>query len=259
MRPALAALQTRFQDYLLDRAGDTSTMLPAIRDDYGLAAPERLAIYHDAYRLRIRDALSETYDKTHIYLGEELFYRLAVDYLDAHPSTFRNLRWFGAHFPAYLSRKLPEHPEAAELAAFEWALELAFDAPDQPVLHIDALRTLQPQDWETLGFSCPESLQVLALRSNAVAIWQALSDEQHPPPAAFAATAQSWLIWRKQLQPHFRSANVAECAALRGLREGQSFSEVCALAADTDADIAPQIAGWLQQWLGDEMLAGLRQ
>ena len=31
------------------------------------------------------------------YIGDEIFDAIARDYIDAHPSVFRNVRWFGGH------------------------------------------------------------------------------------------------------------------------------------------------------------------
>jgi hypothetical protein len=258
MRPSLNALQQDFQDYLLGSEIEQPSILPEIQAGYGLPAPERLAIYYHAYRLRIRDALSDAFDKTHRYIGDELFYELCYAYIAAYPSGYRNLRWYGAQFPDFLAERLSEHPLVGELGRFEWHLSLAFDAQDKPVLVPDDLRALQASDWESLGFSCQASLHVLALRSNAVAVWLALGEEQEPPQAEVNDTPVNWLVWRKGLQPHFRSATQAEKLALQGLRDGKSFSMVCADAAAGEADNTTQIAGWLQSWLKDEILSGIR-
>ncbi|MES2068979.1 MAG: DNA-binding domain-containing protein [Pseudomonadota bacterium] len=261
MDSATPAIQERFQDYVLGtpEAGDMQpAILSDISDQYGLPAQERLAIYYNAYRIRIRDALSEAYGNTHAYLGDELFYACCREYLDAHPSQLRNLRWYGAQFPTFLANRLPQHPVVAELAAFEWTLGLAFDAADQPVLALDDLRALAAADWQSLGFDCQASLHFLDMQWNTVAIWLALSEDQDPPPAEKAAAASPWLIWRKNLQAHFRSLTTDERAALQGLQAGQSFATVCALAAEHHPAITPQIAGWLQTWLAEEMLSHIR-
>ncbi len=255
-------IQDRFQQYLLGTGATHPAGQPAILDDvreqFGLPAADRLAIYYDAYRLRIRDALADAFGNTHGYLGDDMFYAFCYDYIDAHPSQLRNLRWYGAQFPAFLAGRLPAHPVVAELAAFEWTLGLAFDAEDRSVLALDDLRALAPEDWEGLGFECHPSLHFLDMQWNAVAIWLALSEGQDPPAAEQGASA-SWLVWRKDLQAHFRSLADEERDALRGLDAGSSFSDVCALAADRNPAITPQIAGWLQTWLNGEMLSSIRR
>ncbi|HTD04789.1 DNA-binding domain-containing protein [Undibacterium sp.] len=255
---ATQAIQDKFQQYVLGTDAVQPAILADIREQFGLPATERLAIYYNAYRIRIRDALAEAYGNTHGYLGDDMFYQLCLDYIDAHPSQLRNLRWYGAQFPAFLAARLAEHPVVAELAAFEWTLSLAFDAADQPVLTLDDLRPLTAEQWQYLGFDCQPSLHFLQMQWNTVAIWQALNAGREPPAAEREALATPWLIWRKDLQSHFRSMAGEEHAALQGLKAGQSFAEVCALAAGRSPASAPQIAGWLQTWLTDEMLSRVR-
>jgi Putative DNA-binding domain len=259
----LAPLQQMFQDFILGQH-DEAAILPHIAQRTGLSCAERLSIYSNAYRIRLHDALSEAYDKTHRYLGDELFDAAANGYVEQNPSQWSNLRWYGASFPAFLQHYLPEHPVVAELAAFEWALSLAFDAEDQAILPLSALAQVQEHEWESIGFECHASVRFLPLHSNCVAIWLALADTNDtneaeqpgtaPPDPDWKELAQPWLIWRKNLQPHFRCLSQAENMALCKLQTGQSFAEVCAMVAANEPESAAQIGHWLQTWLTDEVL-----
>jgi hypothetical protein len=258
MMTFLARIQTEFQDYVLaDKSADSVISL-AIADGFGLPVADRLAIYHDAYRLRLAEALSEEFGKTHTYVGDDMFYDLTRSYIAKHPSRYRNLRWYGDAFTAHAAEALAQHPVVAELAAFEWALGLAFDAEDVPVLTVTGLQGLSEDDWEQVSFVLPPSLQLVDFHWNAPGIWLALDKEETPPDAVNSEVATTWLIWRRELQPHFRSLSTHEAQALRGLLAGQSFAEVCAEAADaSEQDITDQIAGWLQTWLNEEILSAI--
>lgn len=258
MSAVTQVIQDKFQDYLLGKETAQPEILGDVRQQFGLPATERLAIYYNAYRIRLRDAMSDAFGKTHSYLGDDMFHAFCEDYIATYPSQHRNLRWYGAQFPTFLASRLPEHPVVAELAAFEWALGLAFDAEDAPVLVLDDLRSLTEEDWEHLGFACHPSLHFLSMQWNAVAIWLALNEEQDPPAAVKDEAASCWLVWRKDLQAHFRSLASEEQNALQGLMQEHSFSEVCAIAAESNPAITPQIAGWLQTWVADEMLSRIR-
>jgi len=255
---SLARIQDEFQQYVL--AGDRAcpAIAALIDQRHGLPARDRLAIYYDAYRIRLKDALAEAFDKTYAYIGDDLFADLCAGYIDAHPSHFRNLRWFGDQFPAFVAKALPEHPVVAELAAFEWALGLAFDAADAPVLSLADLQQLEPSAWENIGFTLQPSVQLLSLHWNVSAIWLALGQEENPPDAAAGEQACHWLVWRKELQPHFRSLDRFEAGALAGLQSGRSFAEVCAeaaeLAASGSEDITGRIATWLHTWISESVL-----
>jgi len=218
-----------------------------------------LAIYHRAYRLRISEALSKAYDKTHAYLGDDMFAELSLGYIAQHPSQYANMRWVGDRFAAYLTQALQEHPLVAELAAFEWALSIAFDAEDATPLTAQDLAAVTEEQWECIGFALHPSLQLLTMQTNAVASWLALDQQQTPPMPLSQETAVDWLIWRKELQPHFRSLDADEARALRGLLQGQSFSMLCEQIADSSEDeaIMTRIAGWLQTWLVEGILIGV--
>ncbi|MEN9867935.1 MAG: hypothetical protein RL748_3525 [Pseudomonadota bacterium] len=267
---ALAPLQQVFQDFVLGNQ-DEAAMLPHIAEGHGLSGPERLSIYSNAYRVRLRDALSEAFDKTHRYLGDELFYQASAAYIAQNPSPFANLRWYGTSFPAFLAQYLPEHPAVAELAAFEWQLSLAFDAPDQACLALSALGQVAAEEWESIGFSLHASARFLPLHSNCVEIWLALGndtgsaenaagngdgdgDQQAPPPVIWQTAPQTWLIWRKDLQAHFRSLSASEYQALSSLHAGHGFAEVCGEVAERDPEAEAQIGHWLQRWISDQVL-----
>lgn len=261
MKPLdLAALQDRFQAYLLDPAQDGAALAGAIATQSGLPAGDRLAIYYNAYRIRLREALDESFARTGVYLGDELFDRLCDGYVQAHPSPARNMRWYGQDFPAYLAQQLDEHPQVAELGTFEWTLGLAFDAADAPALGADDLRHLAPEDWATVRFLLHPSTQLLALRSNAVAIWLALDKEAAPPEVALGDQASGWLVWRRDHQPQFRSMSRLEHEALNDVRQGLDFGAVCAAASarGTVEDPAAKMAGCLRAWLDEGVLTAFK-
>jgi len=234
----LQTIQAGFQAYVL---GD------------GQGGSPRMAIYHNAYRSRLREALNEAYDKTWSYAGDELFGELADSYRAAHPSTFRNLRWFGDGFAAHVARHLADYPAVAELAAFEWALGLAFDAPDAQPLGQADLQGVLFEDWSTLTFAFHPSLQILEMGYNSVALWQALDAGTEPPDVEASRAPVCWAVWRRDNQPHFRSLDEFEARALRAVGAGQSFGEVCSWAASDD-DTMLRMAACLQNWLAQAML-----
>jgi hypothetical protein len=259
MTSSLLTIQADFQNYVLGARQDTPAIAGSVVEQFGLNAGDRLAIYYNAYRLRICEALSKAYDKTHAYLGDEMFENLCLGYIGRHTSRHSSMRWYGAHFAEYLAQTLEEHPFVAELAAFEWALGLAFDAEDAPVLNAADMGTIAPEQWEHIGFDLHPSIRFLSMHSNAVAIWLALDQQQTPPESAMSEQPVAWLVWRKELQPHFRSLDRHEAQALQGLQQGKSFSAVCEQimeGAEGD-DLMTKVAGWLQTWMIENVLSAV--
>ena len=68
------------------------------------------------------------------------------------------------------------------------------------------------------------------------------------------------MVWRRELQPHFRTLEAGEDQALLTLHAGGKFTDLCAeLAASlTPEDAAARAGRWLRRWTDEALLAGLR-
>ncbi len=253
---ALAQVQADLQDYLLGPGDGQGPIMAQVRAQSGLAPAARLAIYHRAYRSRMREALGEAYERTWTYAGDDLFGSLADAYLASHPSQYRNLRWYGDRFAAHCAQALPDYPWLAELAAFEWALGLAFDAPNALPLNADDLRGMAPEAWAEAVFCLHPSVRLLDMAWNSVALWQALHDGRELPQPQAMPRAGGWVVWRTGGQPHFRSLDALEARALRLVGDGASFADVCeAATAESGGDPTSDMAGLLANWLAHGLLA----
>jgi hypothetical protein len=263
---ALAQLQSDFQAFVLGTDADlVPAIVSAVREQNGFAASDRLAIYHNAYRSRLRQALAECYDKTWSYIGDAMFAELATDYIDAHPSRHPNLRWFGDRFAAFAAHRHPDYPFIAELAALEWSLGLAFDAADAAPLTMAglALAHIAPEQWDALRFALHPSARLLTFEWNTVAMWQTFAADAAPPDPQALEQPVCWLVWRLAEQPHFRSLSALEALALRRVVAGDDFGAVCeataaaAAAAGTPQDGEAAMAGFLQTWLAQGVLVSI--
>ena len=232
----LVDLQRNFQAHLL--MGDDA-ILESVVDAPPLAPAERVKVYRNAYRVRLSDALQDTYPVLFKILGDEVFEGLGVAFIDAHPSVHRSIRWYGRELADFLAQRQPyaEQPILAEVARFEWTLSEVFDAADAVPLAREALQAVDPDSWDQLGFVFHPSLRLLDLSWNTVAVWQAMSRDEDPPQPAMAEAPIPWLLWRRELTNRFRSLDAAEKATLEGGLSGMRFGELCAV---------------LRQWLPEE-------
>lgn len=216
----------------------------------------RLAVYHDAYRLRLVEALGEDFPLLAALLGEAAFGRLALRYLAACPSRSHTLRDLGCGLAGFLARR----PALRATAAFEWALLDAFDAADVRTLAAVDLAAVPPRDFARLRFATAPGVQVLRLRWNVPQAWSAWHGGAAATPPARLPTPIDCLIWRREQRVYFRSLPADEALALAALRRGRSFAALCgalARAGDADAaDLAPaRVAQLLATWLAEGMLA----
>ncbi|UVJ41967.1 DNA-binding domain-containing protein [Pseudomonas sp. LS1212] len=250
--------QRELEAYLL---GAQPTPGVALRDSLlgspALSAEEGLAIYHNAYRARLLDALRDDYSALHHWLGDDEFEGLASAYLQAHPSRHFSLRWLGARLADFIDGYLVAAQSAplAELAGLEWAFTLAFDAADGEPLTLEAMATLTPAEWPELRVRLLPSVQWLPCSYNSLALWRATKAADELPARTQLEQPQVCLIWRQGLVSRYRSLGPAEAQALHGMSvAGWNFGELCAeLAAYGDA--APlQAATWLKQWISEGTL-----
>jgi len=252
----LTGLQIAFHDHLLNQP---STIAHEVIAGGRISVEHRLHIYHNAYRVRLLENLRDAFEKTWAYLGDTTFESSALAFIEANPPQHRNLRWHGAAYPQWLANQFPEDQDIAELALIDWQLRHAFDGPNATPLEATQLAGLAPDDWESVGFQFAPTLFIAPLRYNTVSIWHALDQEQAPPTAEVLREPRWLLIWRKAWQPHFRTIQGAEHAALTQLQGGASFAAVCAaLSGQFSDEEAASVAGeHLGTWLQDELIVGL--
>ena len=245
----LRQLQRDLQSHLL---GEHSGIAAAIVDAPPLAVADRLGIYHNAYRVRLIEALDDTYPVLHAVLGDEVFCALGEEFVAEHPSVHRSIRWYGRELADFLGRCPPydEQPILAELALLEWTLAEVFDAADAEPVQRAALSAVDPSAWSELQFQFHPSLRRLLLHWNTVAVWQAMKRDEAPPDPSRAEHPSPWLLWRQNLQNYFRSMPADEAAALDLGRSGANFAEICEALAEwlPEEEIPLRAASLLGLW-----------
>ena len=256
----LRRLQEDFQGYLL--ALD-ERMHPHAVGNAQVSAGERLAIYADAYRLRLLEALATDYPGLHTVLGDDEFDAMGRAYITAHPSVHFSLRWYGDRMSEFLALVEPysKYPAFAEMATFEWAKSDAFDAADAALCSVADMAAIPPDAWPGLGFVVHSSLRRLDLRWNVPTVWKAIDAGEEPPALLENDYPIAWLVWRQDLLTYFRSLSVDEAWALDALQRGETFAAICeGLTEWVDAqNVALHAASLLKQWLTDGLICEIRK
>lgn len=257
---SLSELQARMQAHVLSH--DAAALLD-VCDEHGLSAQRRLGIYHHAYRARLLETMRDTFAHTWRYLGDEWFDRLALAFIEEHPSTHANLRWYGQAWPAWLDgsrlvqMEVGLHPEVTELAQLDWALRRAFDAADAVSVTAADLAVMPVDDWTQAPLHAHASVALVVLQCNALALWHALDRDETVPELESLLQPVTVLVWRQEERPHFRSVPEQEVQALTLLLLGRSFADICALLQDQQGEQVDAVAcgaSLLRQWLKDGLL-----
>lgn len=251
----LQELQTDFQRIVLDP--ECSGPGWVCESAQGLSAKDRLAIYHNAYRLRLIDVLQDTFEHTATYLGDDWFQQLASDYVRSHPSTHSNIGLYGRELPGFFAEELPDDLEVAEIARMDWTLRRAFDGADCRVMKREHLQQI------AIGVRTIEKLRpvptfgITRHTFNTLQIWHAIDQDEQPPAVQRLPEPIDVLTWRKGHSPHFRSLSAIESSALACLRGGATLEEMVSRIAESfpNADAATEFGMMLQRWIDEQMLA----
>ena len=176
----LRALQVDFRDRVLNGA---DTFATRVRETPRLDREGRVAIYANAYAARLIQALGKAYPHWLTFAGAAEFDVVAEAYVRAHPSRYANLRWYGATLADYLAATAPwsRQPWLAEIARFEWALGLAFDADDAAPWTFAALAA-RGAALANSPFTFDPSLRTLALAWNVADIFGERVPEEPAQP-----------------------------------------------------------------------------
>lgn len=253
----LRQLQQNFLGHLLDHQDES--VAASISADTQRRAMQRMGYYAYAYRARLKEVLSDDFERLHAYLGDELFDRLICEYIDRYPSRYPSLRDFGGHMLALVSTLKPfcDYLEIVELTEIELAFNRSFDTGDAAVISWDDCLALSPESWPEMKLKFHDSLDVLSLNTNSFEIWQALSEQQTPPQKI--SEQQYWLVWRKQLVSRYRSLSKVEAEAIFLMMKGVNFADLCEMLLENFAEqqTAQQALIYLQQWIQDEMVVAV--
>jgi hypothetical protein len=269
----LAALQSQFMAYLLADDASLDQKAAALKqritehkneqkdEQKGISADIRLQIYANAYRIRLKETMETDHEMLGLYLGDELFDKLAKEYTQAHPSQFRSLREFCDALPGFLHQDsfFSQYPIIGDIARFERRLLNAFDAADASRASFSELQATAPDLWPGCKLRFHPSVQIFVCNSNAVESWQALKQASTPPVPDYQSE-RAWLLWRGESRlTEFISLTQEQLLLLHGFIQGENFATQCEFMLDFyDEQLAPvKVLQALQAWFSMGIIRSL--
>ena len=251
----LANLQALFQDHVVH---GTQENVEVFVGDQKASAQERAGVYYDAYRLRLIEILRIDFPGLCALITAEEFDALGRRYLDAYPSRYPTVRWFGQDLAVFLAddEVLASRSYLAEMATFEWARGKAFDAVNAQVVSLDELGAVPAEDWPSLGLEFHPSLQQAVYTWNIGPIWRAVNAEEPVPQPVRLGKPEQLALWRNDLVIYWRSCGEAEAWAMDAFAGGRSFADVCEGLCDwiDAAEVPAAAAGMLGQWITEGLV-----
>jgi len=252
-------LQTHFQQYIFE---NDSAIADHVIGTQKVTKETRLSIYYNAYRLRLQEALANSFPVLKVYLGRQSFEKLCNEYIQTYPSSYRSIRWFGDQFSDFLisHKKYKKMQHVSELALWEWKSSLAFDAKDAPALDITQMASISPDVWSDITFKIHPTVQRIALSHNVVAIWQSICDETEIPAITKTNKPISWIIWRKNLIIQYVSLSEDEVSAFDMIAQDHTFSMMCEKLCDyvSEDQAGLRAASLLKNWITQGLIESVR-
>jgi Putative DNA-binding domain len=172
----------------------------------GLDHAARVRIYRHHAVLTLGDALQRSFPVVCRLVDERFFAFAAHEYLRARPPRSRCLAEYGADFADFLGGFAPcrNLPYLADVARFEWTLNLARSCRETPPLDREALAAIPPSAAAAIVFHLQRSAHYLQSPWPIDLIFAA-NQEGDPPPVDLASggacleirRAGEAILWRR--------------------------------------------------------------
>ena len=229
--PALYELQRAFGASLL--SGDDALIATHVVED-GFAAAERLRIYRNSSRSTITEALRLTYPAVDRLVGRDFFDAASAQFIVEYPPASGYLNEYGREFADFLAA-LPTAsslPYLPDVARFEWALSIAANAEDAPILDVAILAKLDPEQHGSLRLQPHPSVRLLELNYPADNIADAVlsGDDEAMAAIDLASGPVQLLVSRGPEGVDARRLTASAFGFLRRLFAGEALGDILHLA-----------------------------
>ena len=258
---ALDGLEHWFQAELLrpHRRRSARKLAPAARHvlpSRALTADERIAIYQNAYMIRLQECMQGDFQAVRAVAGHKPFAELVRAYLERHPSQHWSLNPLGRHFARFLAEK----PLLAQLATLEWAMQEVFEAPHSAPLAADALQRIAPEAWARTRLVPIEALRLFAFDYRCNAIAGAVRRSEPLPPRTKKQTwvvvyRKDWVVWRMDLDRVQFELLAALC---RGKTLAQALGAAASVHRGSQAELLQRIQAACANFVSEGFFQALR-
>jgi hypothetical protein len=242
-----------------------------IKPNERLSSFHRLEIYNQQYWWRLLSNIQDDQVGLRAMLGEEKFGVLATAYLESFPSRSWSLRDLSSRLADFIVANpkwtAPRTIAARDLARFEWAQTVAFDAAQRPRVdgdellgsQADTLRLeLQPYlslldlDYAVDEYTVAVKKNNQSLRNDASNAFEAPTEHKSVKRGAIPKKKRIWLaVHRMDNTVYFKRLEHEAFLMLTALREGQTLAtaiESALAEANPEKDWISIIRGWFQTW-----------
>ena len=249
---SLRDVQVAFRTALLDQ--DDAGIAPDVVPD-DLSPSARLAVYRHHVRTTLTEVLVSTFPIVCRLVDRRFFGWLADCYVRKQPPTGPCLFEYGADFALFIERfpACAALPWLADVARLEWAMNVAFHAPDVPRNGSEQLAAAPPEEVAALSFEFDPSVTYLESRWPIDAVWRANPLGDEATAIDLDAGAVRLEIRRVDDEVLFRRLPAGSFAFRRALASHEPLER--AVDAGLMADISLDLTSEIRALLDEQLLA----
>lgn len=241
--PSLADLQTAFAAAVL---GDSDQIARSIAGN-GLTPAQRVQVYRNAVRIRLKDALADTYPVLRRLVGDACFDGVASEFLRQYPPRVGYLHPFGGQM-AELCIRLPVLaglPYLPDMARLEWARQQAFHAAGAPGLSVQAFADVPLEQQHAIGLRLQAGASLLRSAYPIGRIFE-VNQPDYPGDDAISLDrgGESLLIIRRGFDVRVELLTAGEYALLAALAASAPLGDalLAAVGAQPDCPVGAVLA-----------------
>lgn len=246
--PLLTA-QTQMQQAVM--LGDRFDSAPAqwIRAKNVFAPHEQLAVYANAYRYRLYDAVAEDYPVLRHYLTDKIFSDLIWAFVEEVLPDHFNIGRFALKLPAFIQQTLPDDAFAHAMCQLETTVAQMTDPTETQPLDEADIQGLTAETLLDMTLYPRQALALMQFDQQVNAYYQAVMDGEFAVPVGeavyLAVFRHEDVVWRMELEAQ-------EFGLLSKLFSGASIGETL---ADVEEDAQYEITEYFSKWMRNGLLA----
>lgn len=231
---ALRDLQAAFAAHLVD--GEARGIVDAVAGDT-ITAEARLRVHRHHVRHSLGVALAATFPTVQAVVGEDFFRAMAQSFVEGTLPAQPVLAEYGADFPPFVADWAPARslPYLSDVARLDWALNVAWHAPEEGRLSAAMLAALPTEQLPLLrlGLSAGTSLVVSSYPIDR--IWSA-SRPGVPAQDLALDGGVRLLVLRQADDAAFLALSSGEAAFLGAVAEGANLEAAAGRAGGAESD-----------------------